>query len=264
MQGKTMRDETYQPSRRRLLQSGATAFAVTLLPPNIAVAAKAYEAVAVKGAAALRGTVSLAGAVPQPQHVLIGKDNHVCGDGHAVQSPVRVEDGRLMDAVVFFEAIDKGKPWPKAAAAEIFQEKCAFHPYVQLARRGADLRIVNKDPLLHNIHAYELIGRARRTMFNVAQPQAGQVDVQPLALRRGQVVEVACDAHNWMSAWIVALDHPYAAVVGGDGGFELGDVPPGAYRLIAWHPTLGSLAREVEVEAGGRATIDFTFSTDKT
>jgi hypothetical protein len=201
--------------------------------------------------------------MPRAQFVLIGKDNHVCGDGHVEQSLVRVNDGRLADVVVSLEGISRGKPWPKAAAAAIHQEKCAFHPYVQVARRGADLTIVNKDPLLHNIHGYELIGQARRTMFNVAQPQAGQVDVQPLSLRRGQVVEVACDAHNWMSAWIHTLDHPYGAAVGIDGRFELEDVPPGSYRLVAWHPTLGSRGEDIEVRPGDQLSVDLTFSAAK-
>lgn len=261
MQGKMMHDELCCLSRRDLLFAGAGGLVVALLPAKATNAdVGTYEAAAVKNGAVLRGIVAFAGPTPQAQQVLIGKDNHVCGDGHVEQNPVRVTDGRLADAVVFLEEIGKGKPWPKASAVEIFQEKCAFHPYVQVGRKGADLKIVNKDPLLHNIHGYELIGRARRTMFNVAQPQAGQVDVQPLAVRRGQVVEVACDAHNWMSAWIYTLDHPYGAVVGTGGRFELGDVPPGTYRLVAWHPTLGSQVKDVEVKSGEQLTLDLTFS----
>jgi len=264
MQMKMIHDRLCRWSRRDLLVAGTGGLATVLLPAAVARSqAISYEAVAVSDGAVLRGVVAFSGPIPQAPLVLIGKDNHVCGDGHVEQSPVRVTDGSLADAVVFLEGIGKGKPWPGPAAAEIFQEKCAFHPHVQVARRGADLTIVNKDPLLHNIHGYELIGRARRTMFNVAQPQAGQVDVQPLALRRGQVVEVACDAHNWMSAWIHTLDHPYGAAVGTDGRFELGDVPPGSYRLVAWHPTLGSQAEDVEVKAGDQLSVNLTFSAEK-
>jgi len=261
MQNKMMHDEFFRPSRRDLLVAGAGGLAVALLPVKVMSAdAGTYEAVAVKNGAVLRGTVAFAGAPPQAQQVLIGKDNHVCGDGHTEQDPVRVTDGRLADAVVFLEGVKRGKPWPNKGVAAISQEGCAFHPYVQVARKGVDLTITNIDPLLHNIHGYELIGRARRTMFNIAQPQAGQVDVQPLALRRGEVVEIDCDAHNWMSAWVHTLDHPYGVVVGPDGRFQLDDVPPGTYRLAAWHPTLGSQVQEIDVKAGGQLDLDFTFS----
>lgn len=220
----------------------------------------AYEVVAVGQGAVVRGAVGFVGAVPKGDPLIVGKDNHICGDGHVVANPVRVNDGRLADAVVFLDGVAKGKAWSAGSAPQIAQEKCAFHPFVQVARKGSELKIVNKDPLLHNIHTYELIGRARRTMFNVAQPKAGQVDVQPLAVRRGDVVEVACDAHNWMSAWIYTLDHPYWAVVGADGRFELSEVPAGSYRLVAWHPVLGIQSTQIEVKAGSRPTVDLTYS----
>jgi hypothetical protein len=225
--------------------------------------ARAYEAVTVTNGGAVSGRISFTGALVQPQPVLISKDNHVCGDGHVEQNPVRVSAGRLADVVVFLEGIERGKPWP-STPAEIVQEKCAFHPFVQVAQRGAELKVINKDPLLHNIHTYEIIGRARRTLFNIAQPRAGQIDAHSLEMRRGQVVEVACDAHNWMSAWIYTLDHPYWAVIGHDGNFEIGDVPPGNYRLVAWHPALGTQSRDVVVRANGRLSLEIAFNAPKT
>ncbi len=226
--------------------------------------AQAYEAVTVENGGGLRGLVTFEGHRAPPEQVLIGKDNHVCGDGHVVPDRVRASQaGRLADVVVFIERIEAGKPWTAAREVEIVQEKCAFHPYVQVARKGAELKVVNKDPLLHNIHAYELIGRARRTLFNIAQPQAGQIDRHALKLRRGDVVEIDCDAHNWMSAWVHTLDHPYFAVTRADGGFRIADVPPGRYQLVAWHPALGSRTTEITVDSGTVSSVDFTFQSSQ-
>jgi hypothetical protein len=38
-----------------------------------------------------------------------------------------------------------------------------------------------------------------------------------------------------MNAWFAAFDHPYFAVTDEQGRFEIRDIPPGAYTLIAWH-----------------------------
>ena len=44
-----------------------------------------------------------------------------------------------------------------------------------------------------------------------------------------------CHVHPEMAAWIVVVPTPYFAVSDDDGAFRLQDVPPGAYKLLAWH-----------------------------
>jgi hypothetical protein len=38
-----------------------------------------------------------------------------------------------------------------------------------------------------------------------------------------------------MNAEMFVVSHPYYAVTDGSGRFELADVPPGEYTLVAWH-----------------------------
>lgn len=226
-----------------------------------AVPAAAYETVAVPNGGAIAGAVRFEGAPPPPERLIIGKDNHVCGDGEAVRNQVKIgPDGALAQVVVFLEGIDRGKAWPSAAPVTIDQVRCNFDPFLQVVRRGAAVRIVNSDPVLHNIHPFEVIGRSRRTLFNIAQPGTGQVDERVIDPARGQVIELSCDAHNWMTGWIRVMDHPYYALVGADGRFSIKDVPPGRYKLVAWHPVLGSRAQEVAVPERGEAGASFTFA----
>ncbi|MCG8023769.1 MAG: carboxypeptidase-like regulatory domain-containing protein [Candidatus Thiodiazotropha endolucinida] len=53
--------------------------------------------------------------------------------------------------------------------------------------------------------------------------------------------------------------NPYFAKVAEDGTFSIGDVPPGSYTIKAWHGMLKNKKAKVKVEAGGTATVDFTF-----
>jgi hypothetical protein len=61
-----------------------------------------------------------------------------------------------------------------------------------------------------------------------------------------------------MSASILVLDHPYFAIPGTDGSFQLADVPPGQYTLIGWHERVGERAAPLRVQAGQTTAIDIT------
>lgn len=253
------------PTRRDLVQIGLglSAGGVAMRLAYAFGATGSYKTIDVAGGGTVEGVVRFEGDRPEPDRIIIGKDNHVCGDGHVTPDPIKLgSDGGLKDAVVFIRNIAAGKKPPAAGEAKVVQEDCAFAPYVQVLPKGVELTILNKDPLLHNIHAYELIGRARRTLFNIAQPAAGQVDRHLLELRRGDIVEIDCDAHNWMSAWIYTLDHPYHAIADSDGRFEIGEVPPGAYEIAAWHPALGERTAKVALDAKGKSSIDFRYSAE--
>jgi hypothetical protein len=218
-----------------------------------------YTPANVANAGTIEGVVRAGGNLSEAEKI-IGKDNHICGEGHATPDAVNLSSEMgLENAVVLIRDIARGKSWPRNGGLEIVQEKCAFHPYLQIAPKSFELRIVNKDPLLHNIHAYELIGRARRTIFNIAQPRADQVDRQSIELARGNIVEIRCDAHNWMSAWIVTADHPYVVVTDRSGRFTIGDVPPGGYEIAAWHPVLGTMTTRANVAPRSKTSANFTF-----
>ncbi len=257
-----MLDSPLRLSRRRFMATGVAAGAYALLPA-LTFAGDNYRETSVPDGGLIQGKVVFKGSLPKPDQILISKDNEHCGEDHVNPDPARLSaNGEVSRAIVAIANITAGKPWPQGTEGpSIVQERCAFHPYIQMARTRTELTIVNKDPLLHNIHAYELIGRARRSLFNIAQPAAGQVDTRILKPRRGNVIEIDCDAHNWMSAWIYLSDHPYVAVADEHGQFVLEDVPPGTFDIFAWHPVLGNGTQSVTVAAKtpSSLSIEITF-----
>ncbi len=256
-----MIDSTLILSRRRFLSASAAISAYATLP-SLALARADYQETSVTGGGMIKGTVTFKGSPPAPSEVLISKDNAHCGDGHVIPDPVSLAaNGQVARAIVAIKDIPSGKAWPKEMGqAEIIQEKCKFLPYIQVAKKGVELNIINKDPLLHNIHAYELIGRARRNMFNIAQPAAGQIDTHTLKTRRSNLVEVDCDAHNWMSAWIYLSDHPYVVITDDRGQFTMDGIPPGQFKVVTWHPVLGKNEQEVTVAAKQSLTLDIAIN----
>jgi hypothetical protein len=119
---------------------------------------------------------------------------------------------------------------------------------------GQPLEIVNDDPTLHNIHA---VPKAN-TEFNTGQPIQGMKTTHTFTAKE-VMMPFKCDVHGWMNAYLGILDHPYFAVSGTDGKFELKNVPPGTYTIEAWHEKAGTQTQSVTVGAKESKDINFTF-----
>ena len=207
----------------------------------------------------ITGKVTLAGKDFPPKSYKISKDNNVCGDGKREIDFVRASNGALLDVVVYLEKVKSGKPFPAdVGEGEAIQQGCEFKPFLGVMKNDSKFAAVNKDPVLHNIHTYELIGRTKKTVFNVSQPDQNTVN-KKVKLKRGAAMKVECDAHDFMHAFVFVAKNPYFAVVKDDGSFEIKDVPAGKYTIKAWHGFLKDQKGKVEVAAGGAATIDFAF-----
>jgi len=211
-------------------------------------------------AGSITGVLNFKGTAPAPEEFAITKNPEVCGTGTRKVTWVRVKNGKLAQAVVYIDKIDGTKAWTKKAVdAKSNQKGCAFLPFIDVVKNGTTLDVLNSDPVLHNIHTYEIIGRAKRTIFNVSQPDKGFDFKEVVKARRGHWMKMECDAHNFMHGWRFLARNPYYSLTGDDGVFNITDVPAGTYKVIAWHPTLGKQVATVKVGAGA-AKINFTFS----
>jgi hypothetical protein len=134
------------------------------------------------------------------------------------------------------------------------QVGCRYSPHVLGVQVGQTVEIRNSDGLLHNVHGLPKVNAS----FNRAMPpnvtEYRHVFEQPEA-----PFLVKCDVHPWMGAWIEVLDHPYFAVSGGDGRFEITGLPAGTYEVEAWHEMLGTRSATVTVADGEAASSDFAF-----
>ena len=220
--------------------------AVVLFGALIVRSAFAYEAGTVTGGGSIEGQVTYNGPV-ETRKIIPNKDVATCG-GIREEALIEVgADHAVQNAAVYLVDVAKGKAWPPAAKPpELDNVKCEFVPHVQVIPAGK-LDVVNKDPVLHNSHGYY----GKRTAFNMAQPNEGQVIETDLS--RTGVVRVDCDVHGWMEGWVYVVDNPYYAITGPDGKFNITDVPPGTYKLVAVHSLTGPNEQTVTV-AGGKPT----------
>ncbi len=204
---------------------------------------------------AVVGEIKFTDPVPKPEKLLMNKDADTCGVTKASDSfLVSPQTKGLKNVVLSIEgASAPSAPRQAKPPVRLTQKKCWFEPHVQVAQVGATLEIVNSDRILHNIHTY--LEPSKRTIFNLAQPVQNQVN--QVVLKDDGVITVKCDIHNWMSAYIIVKKHPYFAVSDENGLFRIGNVPPGRYKLQAWHEELGSMTKDVVVTAGTEARVNF-------
>ena len=219
-----------------------------------------YREVAVTDGGRITGRVRAGGASPKVERYIVAKQNEICGGNYRDSPLVLVNAGALQDVVVYLERVPAGKPFRAAAKkVTINQRGCTFEPFLTVLMNGGELEAFNSDPLFHNIHVYELLGRSRNTIANVSQPRKGDIMTMSVHLEKGSALKIECAAHDFMHAHVFVASNPYYAIVARDGGFEITDVPPGRYTIRAWHPYLGEREQSIEIPPGASASMNFEY-----
>lgn len=166
------------------------------------------------------------------------------------------DNGELGNVVISISAgLPPGEQFPiPQNPAVLDQRGCMFHPHVIATMVGQPILVKNSDPFMHSVHSMDA---ERSPAFDFAQPTTGLRQVEPLQIV--ETFQVKCDLHPWMSAWVRVFNHPYFAVSSPDGSYSIRQLPPGRYRLKAWHELLGVRETSVEVRDDRPAIINFTF-----
>ncbi len=244
----------------------------------------AYEAITVAEGGTLTGIVKLEGSVPKPKgyNLTTLPDQFYCGrisdgQGWRILQPFQVGPaGEFRDVVVYLEGIDKGKPFHEGSMPQIDAKDCLFEPFTAVVRDDQMVTVVNMDPVMHDIQAYETSHLGARVLFNVPLPMnpqhprnlkdrsdagmyhkhmAGPPMKQLVNLRKGRRIFVMqCGFHAYMESW-GAVTNPYCAKTDEQGRFALTDVPPGTYTLVVWHPYVRSVV-ERTVTIGSKGTVE--------
>jgi len=207
----------------------------------------------------IRGVVRFDGIPPVNLRLPVG-GNAECAALHAAPAfdeAVLVQDGRLQNVIVYVKAGLEGKvfAWPREPV-RIANDRCVYVPRVSGAMIHQPIEFVNRDPTPHNIHGFSSQGDFNFTLLGKDLSNRVKLGKPELPLR------VKCDLHPWMSGWVGIFAHPYFAVTGADGAFELKGLPPGEYEIEAWHERLGTRTRKARLDARGALDVEFVFTAN--
>jgi len=205
--------------------------AITLVT-KVSTAQGAYQVVAVENGGTIKGTVKWQGPVPHLIASEINKDPQVCDPRSEKRRDLErllvAPNGGVANTVVFLRNITHGKAMDLPELRRYLNQKsCRYEPHILLVPVQANVTVKSKDPLLHTV---QMSGSAE---YNLPFTVEGQEISRPM-IREGNV-SMRCNVHPWMNGELVVVRHPYYAVTDSDGNFELTQVPPGEYEIVAWH-----------------------------
>ena len=222
---------------------------------SVGAAPPAYKVIPVANGGWISGRISYSGPHVQREEIMPTADAPVCGKHGMISSDKLVvsSSGGLEYAVVRLTDITAGRPVSEIPPTVLVQNGCMFEPHVFAVGTGTTVKERNTDGILHNVHTHS----SRNPSVNFAHVPS--VPEMPLAtFTKPESIQITCDVHSWMSAWIWVSPHPYIAVTGADGAYKISGVPPGRYHLEVWHESLGKVSREVTVAAGKETRLDLS------
>jgi plastocyanin len=179
------------------------------------------------------------------------------GPSPASDAVLIADDGALQNAFVYIkDGLDPRYVFPVPTSTVMLDQKgCRYSPRIAGVQVGQPVEITNSDPTLHNVHGLAVVNAE----FNEGQPMQGMRERRVFTSPE-VMIHFKCDVHNWMSAYVGVLNHPYFAVTKADGTFDLPNVPPGTYTVEAWHEKFGRRTAQVRVEPRQTETASFTFA----
>jgi plastocyanin len=198
---------------------------------------------------------------PKPTRQVIDMQSDItCSQEHegkpAYLEPVVVgKGGGLANAFVYIQTGLEGKKFePRKEPVVLDQRGCLFAPRILGVRAGQPLDLRNSDKVSHNVHPVPKNNREWNE-----QQSPGTPDVEHRFARTEVMIPVKCNIHQWMHAYLGVVEHPYFAVTGPDGAFDLSNLPPGDYTLAVWHEKLGDQTKQVHLAASANEAVDFTY-----
>jgi plastocyanin len=136
--------------------------------------------------------------------------------------------------------------WPYRMA----QQNMQFDPFVLIVPVGADVAFPNLDTVRHHVYSFSTAKTFELKLF-------GRDETRVVHFDKAGVVDLGCNIHDQMIAYIVVVDTPYAAQTNAAGEAVIHGVPAGERAVRVWHPYLrapgGAISLNLTVRGEGQA-----------
>lgn len=183
-----------------------------------------------------------------------------CGnyDSHALKFATKVDYASMREFIVYIEGpvgtnkpVAPEKPVLVETKRQVTQKHAVFEPHVLPVLVGSTVEWPNKDDIFHNVFSY-----SEAKPFDLGLYK--DPDVKRVTFDTPGRVDVFCSIHSTMSCVVLVLENPYFARTDSKGEYVIRNVPPGTYKLKAWHERLPPQKQEIVVPENGDVKLDFT------
>ena len=199
----------------------------------------------VSGAGEVSGVIDLPGRA----RARVGVDLY---DKYASSSSSRDDEGQL-EGVVFLRSSREPDVNASTPIPVMDQKNARFVPRIVPVPAGGRVRFLNSDPMFHNVFSLSPVRK-----FDLGRYPRG--DSRVVTFDHPGVVQVFCDIHAEMIAYVVVLESRHYAVLGADGHYRITDVPPGTYEVGAWAEGMSQFEMVGSVTVPTSGAAEFTAS----
>jgi hypothetical protein len=142
-------------------------------------------------------------------------------------------------AVLWLKRLDGPTPPPRRSRRPrvLNQLSKTFVPHVLAIAAGDSVAFRNDDPYFHNVFSLSP-GQG----FDAGLYSSGRTYVKTFT--RPGPVELLCNIHASMLAYLYVVDSAYYTQPRSSGAFTIRNVPPGRYELHAWHESAAAVVKQ--------------------
>jgi len=144
----------------------------------------------------------------------------------------------------------------------IDQKDLTFTPHILPVPVGATVFFPNHDKVDHNVFSL-----SRTKKFNFGSYKPGEN--KSIRFDKPGIVELRCDVHAEMLAYIMVIKNPFFGVSDAKGRFQIPDpdylkqagltgietIPAGKYTVKTWHAKLKTKKQTIEIPADGTVSV---------
>ncbi len=236
------------PPRRRTPSQVLFAILATAL---VATAGAAYaragtEQAATTQAGRLEGNVLLSSRIAQRRSRFRLYTEY--GQNAAPPGPAG-STNELGNVVIYLDSAIADAEVP-AGSWRVRQVNEGFAPHVLAVPAGATVEFPNEDPFFHNVFSL-----SKTRTFDLGR--FAQRTVKSIQFDRPGIVQIFCHIHSDMSAVVLVAPSRFYATPDSTGAYSIDGIPPGRYRVVAWHERAKPTASTVEINPARPARLDF-------
>jgi hypothetical protein len=208
-------------------------------------------------AATVTGVITFEGVAPKPAPIDMSQDPAcVMGTEPNFSQSFAVENGKLQNVYVYIkDGLGNRVFATPSEPATLDQHGCRYIPHVLGIMSNQRLQILNSDLAMHNIHPAAHDNQS----WNISQSPKGE-PIEQSFTKPELMIPVKCNQHPWMKMYLNVSPHPFFAVTGKDGKFEIKGLPPGEYTIAAVHERMGEKTQKVTVGQKETKTTSFGFT----